>query len=148
MTTPSDVERAERISRRRARIFPILGIYFIAGQAVFFQHADASSNIAKFKISAWLVWALTLMIAFAFAGGQFRGKAVRALVEDDVARANRAKAYEAAFWSAAVAAIALYVVNMFEPVSGRDAIHLILTALVGAALIRFGTLERRALKEG
>jgi hypothetical protein len=33
-------------------------------------------------------------------------------------------------------------------VSGRDAIHLILTALVGAALIRFGTLERRALKEG
>ena len=147
MSTPSDVERAERISRRRARVFPILGIYFIAGQAVFFRHTDASERIAQFKISAWLIWALVLMIAFAFAGGLFRGKAVRALVEDDVARANRAKAYEAAFWSAAVAAIALYVVNMFEPVSGRDAIHLILTALVGAALIRFGTLERRALKE-
>ena len=37
MTTSSDIERAERISRRRARMFPVLGIYFIAGQAVFFR---------------------------------------------------------------------------------------------------------------
>lgn len=148
MNTPSDVERAERISRRRARMFPILGIYFIAGQAIFFSHADSSRRIAQFKLSAWLVWALVLLIAFAFAGGHFQGRKVRALVEDDVSRANRAKGYEAGFWAAAVAAIALYITNMFEVVSGRDAIHLILTALVGAAMIRFGTLERRALKEG
>ncbi len=146
MNTSGDVERAERISRRRARIFPILGIYFIAGQAVFFRHTEASERIAQFKISAWLVWALVLLVAFA--GGHFSGRKVRALVEDDVARANRAKSYETGFWAAAVAAIALYITNMFEPVSGRDAIHLILTALVGAAMIRFGTLERRALKGG
>jgi protein-S-isoprenylcysteine O-methyltransferase Ste14 len=148
MTTPTDVERAERISRRRARMFPILGVYFIAGQAIFFNHNDVSQRIAQFKISAWLVWALVLLIAFAFAGGHFQGKKIRALVEDDVARANRAKAYETGFWAAATAAIALYITNMFEVVTGRDAIHLILTALVGAAMIRFGTLERRALKEG
>ncbi len=146
--TTSDVERADRISRRRARMFPVLGIYFIAGQAVFFRHVDESTRVSQVKISAWLVWALVLLIAFAFAGGHFRGKAVRALVEDEVSRANRAKGYEAGFWAAAAAALALYVTNMFEPVSGRDAIHLILTALVGAALIRFGMLERRALKEG
>lgn len=146
--TSSDVERADRISRRRARMFPILGVYFIAGQAVFFRQAAEPTRIAQFKISAWLVWALVLLIAFAFAGGHFRGKAVRALVEDEVAVANRAKGYAAGFWAAAAAAIALYVVNMFEPVSGRDAIHLILTALVGAAMIRFGVLERRALREG
>lgn len=147
MSIPSDVERAERISRRRARMFPILGIYFIAGQAVFFNHSDASQRVAQFKISAWLVWALVLLIAFAFAGGHFHGRKVRALVEDEVSRANRAKGYEAGFWAAAVAAIALYVTNMFEVVTGRDAIHLILTALVGAAMIRFGTLERRALRD-
>lgn len=148
MTTPNDVERAERISRRRARMFPVLGIYFIAGQAFLFNHADPNAAVSRFKISAWLVWALVLLIAFAFAGGHFQGRKIRSLVEDDVARANRAKGYEAGFWAAAVAAIALYITNMFEPVSGRDAIHLILTALVGAAMIRFGTLERRALKEG
>jgi hypothetical protein len=146
--TSSDVEKADRISRRRARMFPVLGIYFIAGQAVFFRQAAEPTRVAQFKISAWLVWALVLLIAFAFAGGHFRGKKVRALVEDEVAVANRAKGYAAGFWAAAAAAIALYVVNMFEPVSGRDAIHLILTALVGAAMIRFAVLERRALKDG
>jgi hypothetical protein len=145
--TSSDVDKADRISRRRARMFPVLGIYFIAGQAVFFRQVDESTRVAQFKISAWLVWALVLLLAFAFAGGHFRGRAVRALVEDEVSRANRAKGYAAGFWAAAAAAIALYVVNMFEPVSGRDAIHLILTALVGAAMIRFGILERRALRE-
>lgn len=145
--TSTDVEKADRISRRRARMFPILGIYFIAGQAVFFRQVAEPTRVAQFKISAWLVWALVLLIAFAFAGGHFRGRAVRDLVEDEVAVANRAKGYAAGFWAAAAAAIALYVVNMFEPVSGRDAIHLILTALVGAAMIRFGTLERRALRE-
>ena len=148
MTTPSDIERAERISRRRARMFPILGIYFIAGQAIFFSQAESSQRVAQFKISAWLVWALILLIAFAFAGGHFQGRKIRALVEDDVARANRAKAYETGFWAAAAAAIALYITNMFEVVTGRDAIHLILTALVGAAMIRFGVLERRSLKDG
>ena len=145
--TSSDVEKADRISRRRARMFPVLGIYFIAGQAIFFRQAVEPPRIAQVKISAWLVWALVLLIAFAFAGGHFRGKAVRDLVEDEVAVANRAKGYAAGFWAAAAAAIALYVVNMFEPVGGRDAIHLILTALVGAAMIRFGTLERRALRD-
>jgi hypothetical protein len=36
---------------------------------------------------------------------------------------------------------------MFEPVSGRDAVHVIVTAAIAAALVRFGMLERRALKD-
>jgi hypothetical protein len=44
-------------------------------------------------------------------------------------------------------AILLYVVDMFELVSGRDAIHIIMTAGIGAALLTFGKLERRALRD-
>ncbi len=39
-------------------------------------------------------------------------------------------------------------IDMFEPVSGRDAVHIIVTAGIAVALIRFGMLERRALKDG
>ena len=45
-------------------------------------------------------------------------------------------------------AIGIYVVAMFEPVSGRDAVHIIVTAAVAAALLNFGMLERRALRDG
>lgn len=148
MTAPSDIELADRISRRRARMFPILGVYFIVGQVMFFNHVTEPERIANFKVSAWLVWALVLLIALAFAGGHFRGARVRALVEDEVTRANRLRGYAAGFWAAAAASILLYVLNMFEPVTGREAIHLILTFAVAGALIRFGTLERRALKDG
>lgn len=148
MPGETDYEIADRISRRRARMLPVLGIYFLAGQAVFFGHAPEPERIASFKISAWLIWALVLLLALAFAGGQFRGAKIRALVEDEVARANRLRGYAAGFWGGAIAALALYVLTMFEPVTGREAIHLIFTATVASALIRFGTLERRALKDG
>jgi hypothetical protein len=148
MTDQTDYEIADRISRRRARMFPILGIYFLAGQAIFFGHVGEPERVAAFKISAWLVWAVVLLLALAFAGGPFRGRKIRALVEDEVSRANRARGYAAGFWGGCIAAIALYVLTMFEPVTGREAIHIILTATVASALIRFGTLERRALKDG
>jgi hypothetical protein len=148
MPTETDFEIADRISRRRARMLPVLGIYFLAGQAVFFGRAGEPERIASIKISAWLVWAVVLLLALAFAGGQFRGARIRALVEDEVSRANRARGYAAGFWGGCIAAIALYMFTMFEPVTGREAIHIILTATVASALIRFGTLERRALKDG
>ena len=148
MTSETDFEIADRISRRRARMLPMLGVYFLAGQAIFFRHASEPERIASIKISAWLVWAVVLLLALAFAGGQFRGAKIRALVEDEVSRANRARGYAAGFWGGCIAAIALYVLTMFEPVGGREAIHIILTATVACALIRFGTLERRALKDG
>ena len=44
-------------------------------------------------------------------------------------------------------AIILYMFDMFEPVRGRDAIHIIMTAGIGAALLTFGRLERRALRD-
>ena len=148
MTSRTDQEIADRIARRRARMLPVLGIYFLAGQAVFFRQAAPSEPIAHFKLSAWLVWAVVLLLALAFAGGHFRGARIRALVEDEVARANRLRGYAAGFWGGCLAALAMYVVAMFEPVSGREAIHIILTAAVASALIRFGTLERRALNYG
>jgi len=148
MTSRSDHEIAERISRRRARMLVLLGVYFLAGQAVFFRQGAEAAPIAHFKLSAWLVWAVVLLVALAMAGGQFRGARIRELVEDEVSRANRARGYAAGFWGGCLAAIAMYVVAMFEPVTGREAVHVILTAAVAGALIRFGTLERRALRDG
>ena len=148
MNSLSDVEAAERISRRRARIFPFLGLYFIAGQGIYFTEGQSMNAASNVKLSAWLVWAVILLVALAIAGGRFAGARVRSLVEDEVTRANRLRAYALGFWAAALAGLLVFVLTMFEPVSGREGVHIILTAAVGGALIRFGTLERRALKDG
>jgi hypothetical protein len=147
MATAHDVEIADRLSRRRARIFPVLGFFFLVGQARFFAGDQPLSRaVDQFKISAWLVWAVALLLALAFAGGHFRGARVRALMEDETTRANRQSAYALGFWAAMLASVAAYVLNMFEQVGGLDAIHLVLTAGVGAAILRFGLLERRSFR--
>jgi hypothetical protein len=41
-------------------------------------------------------------------------------------------------------AIAIYVLTMFEAVTGREAVHIVLSFGIAAALLRWGVLERRA----
>jgi hypothetical protein len=144
----SDAATADRLIRRRARMLPVLGIFFILGPALHFTDEAASSGPAKFRIGAWLVWAIVLLLALAFAGRIGRGRAVQALVEDENTIANRLRGYAAGFWAAALTTLAIYILSTFETVSGREAARLILTVAIGAAVIRFGLLERRALRDG
>lgn len=140
--TTTDFEIADRVSRRRARLLPILGLLFVAGQPLYF--ANSGIEAAQVKTAVWLAWAILLLLALAFAGGQFRGKAIRALVEDEVARANRLRAYAAGFWAGSAATIALYGFSLLDNLKGRESLHIVLSVAIAAALIRFGMLERRA----
>jgi hypothetical protein len=73
---------------------------------------------------------------------------VRALMNDELTRENRRTGYAFGFWAAVGSAIGLYAVALFEPVSGREAVHIVLTAAIAAALMTFGALERRQLRNG
>jgi hypothetical protein len=145
MTEASDVEQAHAIGRKRARLFAFQAILFISWQALFFSGPaeDPLRTVSAVKISAWFVWALVLLLVLATGGG-FRHRRLRGLLNDELTRQHRTRGYVTGFWVAAAACIALYLVGMFEPVGGREAIHIILSAGVGAALLTFALLERRA----
>jgi hypothetical protein len=148
MTQPSISERAERLSKRRARALPVLGIVFLAQQASFLSMPEQSTRpVDHLKIGAWLVLTIVLLAGLATGGAWFRPRAVRDLVNDESTRVHRQVAYVYGFWAAMGTALGLYVVNMFEPVSGRDAVHIIVTVAVATALLNFGMLERRALRD-
>ena len=149
MTTSSDVETADRLSRRRSRLLPVLALVFISGQAMYFGNASqALRTVDTVRISAWLVWSIVLLVLLATGGGFFRSKAVRALMEDEVTIEHRRRGLATGFWAAMLSAIVIYPLSIWEPVTAREAIHIVLTAGIGAALLRFGFLERRALKDG
>ena len=141
----TDADIANRITRRRGRMLPVLGILFLAQQGIFFSgHPGFDRTVDHFKISAWLVNALVMLLVLAFGGGLFRSKAVRALVNDETTQVHRGKGYEAGFLAMFAICIVLYFLSLYEPLGGREAIHLILSAGIAAALVRFGMLERRA----
>lgn len=149
MEQENATEVAERLTRRRARIMPAFGLFFIVWQANFLSAPEAPARLVDhIKISAWFVWALVLLLLLVTGGGFFRGREVRALMNDELTRENRRTGYTYGFWAAVGSAIGLYAVALFEPVSGREAVHIVLTAAIATALMMFGALERRQLRNG
>jgi hypothetical protein len=145
MTQASDVEKAERLSRRRARIFVFQGLVFLIWQVNFYTAPahDALRTVDKVKISAWLVWAIVLLFLLATGGFLIRGKGLRALLDDELTRRNRTRAYVTGFWMAMLASLAVYFIGMFEVVTSREAVHIILSIAIGSAIFSFGINERR-----
>ena len=150
MTEISNVELAERLSAKRARMLPFLAIIYISQQATFFagEAPPGVREVDHVKIGAWLVLSLVLLLALATNGFWFRSKEVRALIDDESTRAHRSTAMSLGFIAAMLGAMLLYFLNQFEAITAREAIHVILSLGLGAALVRFGMLERRAHRDG
>jgi hypothetical protein len=143
-------ERADHLSRRRARMLPMLAVMFLLQQSsFFFDRFDTGARpVDHIKIGAWVVLSIVLLLALATGGFWLKPKRIRDLMDDDNTRANRAEAFRIGFLVTMIAGIGLYFASLFEPVSGREAIHILMTFGIASALLRFGFLERRALKHG
>ena len=151
MTNRSVAEKAEFLSRRRARTLPALAIIFLSQQATFFTTVNSAGPHSAYavKISAWLVLSVVLLAAIATKGFWLQPKEVRDLIDDENTRANRAEAMRWGFLFAMGTAIGVYLLTMFDPsVTARDAVHIVMTFGLAAALIRWGILERRAYRNG
>lgn len=128
----------------------MLAILYITQQASYItmRSGPAARPVDAMKISAWLVMSAVLLAAIATNGFWLQPREVRSMIDDEVTRANRSDAMRFGFIFAVLTCIAVYFITMFEPVNGRDAVHIIMSDGLGAALIRWGWLERRALREG
>ena len=145
-----DVEKADRLSRRRARMLPALAAVFIIQQASYFagQIEDPLRTVDTVKIGAWLILSVVLLAALTTGGFWLQPRRIRDLLDDEVTQANRGSALRLGFIATMAAGIVLYLLTWFEPVAGREAIHLLVTVGLAAALLRFGFLERRAHRGG
>jgi Na+/proline symporter len=147
--TRSDHEEAERLGRRRARQWPPLAAILLAQQATFFSLDEpdrAMRTVDWVRAGGWLALSLVLLAALWTGGYWFKPRAVRALMDDEVTRANRASARALGYLLAMLVAIGLYLTSLFEPVEMRLAMHTVVSAGIATALLRFGLLERRAYR--
>ena len=142
-------EKAEVLSKRRARMLAPLAAIFLAQQASYFSMpaTTAPRPVDTVKISAWLLLSIVLLAALATKGFWFHSKEVRDLIDDENTRANRSHAMRTGFLFAMGAGICVYVMTMFEPVTAREAVHIMMSAGIATALIQWGFLERRAYQD-
>ncbi|MBN8816668.1 MAG: hypothetical protein J0J06_14620 [Sphingomonas sp.] len=146
----TDTETADRLLRRRARMIPAMVLIFLAQQASYFSGTrlgEANRLVDRVAIGGWLALSVVLLLALATGGFWLRSAKVRALMNDESTRANRAEAFRFGFLLTMTGAIALYIFSLFEPMGARETIHVLMTVGIAAALLRFGMLERRALRD-
>ena len=143
----SNAETAERLNRRRARMLPVLALFVLIQQAAYFGSGDRLRTVDLVRNSAWIVLVAVTLAGLLTGGFWFRSREVRELMNDEVTRANRASALAWGFTMAIVAAIVLYALESFVPdgATTREVIHVITSAGLVTALLRFAFLERRAL---
>ena len=149
MTEQTISQQAEHLGRRRARMLPFLAVIYLSQQVSYFASAPADPDRAvdHVKIGAWVVLSLVLLAALTTKGFWFHRREVRDLIDDEGTRANRGDALGWGFVMAILTAIALFIVSLVERVSAREAIHVIVSLGIAAAIVRFGMLERRALRD-
>jgi uncharacterized membrane protein len=145
----SVAEKAEYLSKRRARMLPALAVIFLSQQATFFSQMSGGGHVSaeKAKISAWLFLSVVMLLALATKGFWLEPKQVRDLVDDENTRANRNEAMRWGFLFAMGSAIGVYILTMFDTVTGREATHIIMSFGIAAAILRWAVLERRAHRD-
>jgi hypothetical protein len=143
-------EKAEYLSSRRARMLPALAVIVLTQQAAFLSTLNSPAPHAAYtvKISAWLVLSIVILAALATKGFWLEPKEVRDLIDDENTRANRNDAMRWGFLFSMAGAIAVYALTLFDvSLTARDAVHIVMTVGIPAALIRWGVLERRAHRD-
>ena len=149
MTERTMAERADFLSRRRARMLPFLAVIYLSQQVTFFSALDSANHESAraVKIGAWLVLSLVLLAALTTKGFWLQPREVRELIDDENTRANRMDSIRYGYIAAMLMALAIYFLTQVEEQTAMETIHLILSAGLGVALVRFGYLERRAHRD-
>ncbi len=146
MTATSDnAELADRLARRRARMMPVLALFLIFQQLSYFSQGDGTRLVDHVRIGGWVAMSLVILLVLTTGGFWLRKPEVRILLEDEGTRANRASALRIGYICAMLTAIACYVGQSLWTFSMGEVIHLIVTAGLISAALRFSVLERRAL---
>ena len=143
--TTNNADLADRLVRRCARMMPVLGLFLIIQQSAYFANGEGDRLVDQVRIGAWVAMSLLILVVLTTGGFWFRSADVRAMIEDESTRANRASALSTGFLCAMLTAIISYVMRGAWEFSVGEVIHLIVSAGLVSALLRFSLLERRGL---
>ena len=144
---PSPQQLSERVEARTNRILIASGAMFLVWQlAYFIIFSRPSGELRRVDLVAafgFIAWSAALMMLLATSGGAFRSAAVRRILQDERARANRAAAYQNAFWTVMLVSLAGYVAAHFTTLSPMTLAHVTLSAGVLVAVATVATLNRQ-----
>ena len=134
----SDIEQAERNSRGRASVMALLAIVVAFNSTFGVQN---TMNDDAWRGVAWIATVALGLAIVATSGGLMLNPRLRALMNDELSRANRARAIGFGFFATIVVALACYVASWWMPMPARAGLRLVSGLGLAATLARYAMLE-------
>jgi hypothetical protein len=149
MQSKSQVEIADRMSRSRAVIVAIATVVFLAVQVITRPFFGSDPETAHYLVrrTMWVANASLLLLFLATGGGLLNNRRIRALINDEVSRANYRTSAVVGFWVAMITALAIYVIPAGASLSAQETIYIVVTTTVGVSMLLFAFLEHRAHRD-
>jgi hypothetical protein len=137
------IDVAERKGRYRATSF-----YFFAATSLLTLWVSIAMPGSDFLRGLWAGLSFAAVInLLPLARWLKPNNAVARLLDDDGVREHRRMSCTAGFWASIISAFAVaIIVEEAAPISAFDAVRVVATAAIAAALISFATLELRAAR--
>ena len=134
----SDIEQAERNSRGRASVMALLAIVVAFNSTFGVQN---TMNDDGWRGVAWIATVALGLAIVATSGGLMLNPRLRALMNDELSRANRARAIGFGFFTTIVVALGCYVASWWMPMPVRAGLRLVSGLGLAATLARYAMLE-------
>ena len=138
MIMGSDIERAERNSRGRASVMALLASVVAVNSTFGLQNPV---NDAAWRGLSWVVTVALGLAIVATSGGLMLNPRLRALMNDELSRANRARAIGFGFFATMLAALACYVAAQWTPIAAPAGLRLVSGLGLAVTLARYAMLE-------
>ena len=139
-------ETAARIEKKTDRILKMSGLMFLTWQASYFaifnQQTDHLRTVDIIARAGYVAWACCLLVLIATGGGWYGSAEVRAVLDDELARAHRADAYRNAFWAVILVTLIAYAATHVVDVPAQVLAHIVLSAGVLVAVATLAYLRR------
>jgi len=147
MSSKSPVEIADQVSRKRAFLVAAAAVVFLSHVVARPFLAGGLDTAHHARTDLWAINAVLLLAILATGGFLLNSRKVRVLLNDEVARSNYRTAVVAGFWVAMTASMGLFVVPAFQGLVAREAVYIIVSSSLVAALLTFSLLEYRAHRD-
>lgn len=135
------IQKAERISRRRAYLFLLLALVLVIATLM-----GVDSPMKPSRVSAWVLLAVLVGLNLSPFTPILRRGGLAQLLNDENAKVNRVTGHVAGFWAMLAATLAIGIGTNFLQIDSFVGARLVMATGLATALVTFALLELRSLR--
>ena len=138
----------DRVAKRRAICARLMGLLLLLSGMSQIGRLHGLTALRPVEFTAGSVWmVMIVMFVLVAGGGLVRNRQLRAAIYDESTIEHGRRAFALGFWIALAVCAAYWIASLYTGIGGPEVVRGVTPLSIAVALLRFATLEMRAMKD-